>query len=72
MFGSAYGGAHAPAAEPAEEVRVDVPVTLQEFYHGCVKLVVYRRRRLALDGHTLRDEEDCVRQIVVKAGMSAG
>jgi len=49
-----------------------VPVTLQEFYHGCVKLVVYKRRRLALDGHTLRDEEDCVRQIVVRAGMAAG
>jgi DnaJ-class molecular chaperone len=72
MFGSAYGGAHAPSAEPAEELQVKVPVTLQEFYHGCVKLVVYRKRRLALDGHTLRDEEDCVRQIVVKAGMSAG
>lgn len=72
MFGSAFGGSHAPPADPAKDVEIDVPVTLGEFYHGCVKLVVYRRRRLALDGHTLRDEEDCVRQIIIRAGMESG
>jgi len=42
-------------------------------YHGCVKLVVYKRQTLALDGHTVRDEgEDCVKTVIVKAGMSNG
>jgi uncharacterized metal-binding protein len=35
-------------------------------------MVVFQRKRLALDGHTMRDEEDCVKQIIVKAGMQAG
>ena len=48
-----------------------MPCTLQEFYNGCVKQVGYKRQRLALDGHTIREEE-CERTIVVKAGMADG
>lgn len=73
MFGSAFGGALAPEAEPAKDVKVEVPVTLQEFYHGCVKLVVYKRQTLALDGYTVREEgEECVKAVVIKAGQVPG
>lgn len=70
LFGSAFGGALCPPLEEAQDVKVDVPCSLLEFYHGCVKLVVYKRQTLALDGHTVRDEgEDCVKTVIVKAGM---
>jgi hypothetical protein len=73
MFGSAFGGAHAPLAKVAEDVKMDVPCTLLEFFHGCVKLVVYKRQTLALDGHTIHQEgEDCVKTVVVKAGQIVG
>ena len=73
LFGSAFGGALALPFNPAEDVKVEVPCTLLEFYHGCVKLVVYKRQTLALDGHTVRDEgEDCVKTVIVKPGMSSG
>lgn len=73
MFGSAFGGALAPGATPAEDVKVDVGCTLLEFYHGCVKMVVYRKQTLALDGHTIREGgEECVKQVVIKPGQSAG
>ena len=73
MFGSSYGGALAPSAEAAEDVKIDVPCTLMEFYHGCVKIVTYKRQTLALDGHTVRTEgEECLKTVVVKAGQVAG
>lgn len=50
---------------------VDVPCTLQEYYHGCVKMIVYKRQVLALDGHTLKEEE-VVKSVVVKPGQAAG
>ena len=43
MFGSAYGGSLAPSGSAAENVKIEVPVTLSEFYNGCVKLVVFKR-----------------------------
>jgi DnaJ-class molecular chaperone len=73
MFGSAFGGGHAPGADAAKDVQVEVPCSLLEFYHGAVKLVVYKRQTLALDGHTVREEgEECVKTVIVKAGMGAG
>ena len=71
MFGSAFGGAKAPLAGAVGEVRVDVPVTLAEFYNGCVKMAVYSRQVVALDGHTAKTEE-CVKTLVVKPGQTAG
>ena len=40
---SAYGGSLAPSGSAAENVKIEVPVTLSEFYNGCVKLVVFKR-----------------------------
>jgi len=71
MFGSAFGGAKAPLAGAVGEVKIDVPVTVAEFYNGCVKDVTYERQVVALDGHTARQEE-CVKTFVIKAGMAAG
>lgn len=73
LFGSAFGGAIAPPVNAAEDVKVEVACTLLEFYHGCVKLVVYKRQTLGLDGYTVRDEgEDCVKTVIVKPGMTSG
>ena len=38
-----------------------------------MKLVVYRRQTLALDGHTIHEEgEECVKTVIVKAGQAPG
>ena len=73
LFGSSFGGALAPPSDVAADVSVDVPCTLLEQYHGCVKLVVYKRKVLGLDGYTIRDEgEDCVKTVIIKAGSTVG
>jgi len=71
MFGSAFGGARAPLAGAVGDVHVEVPVTLAEFYNGCVKVAVYSRQVVALDGHTAKTEE-CLKTLVVKPGQAAG
>lgn len=50
-----------------------MPVSLREFYLGSVKVVVYQRQVLALDGHTLKEEgESCVKTLVIKQGWTLG
>lgn len=73
MFGSAFGGAQAPLDGAANDIKVDLPVTLQEFYHGCIKVVEYTKNTLALDGHTLRDDLPAVmKTVIVKPGQAPG
>lgn len=76
MFGSAYGGSHAPSAQPAKDVEVDLECTILEFYHGAMKYVNYKRQILALDGHTVREDNGDMMFghdiVVVKPGMQVG
>ena len=76
MFGSAYGGSHAPAAEPAKDVEVELECTIMEFYHGALKYVNYKRQIVALDGHTVREDNGDMMYghdiVVVKPGMQVG
>jgi len=73
MFGSAYGGSHAPAPQASKDVEVDLACTIMEFYHGSVKYVTYKRQTVALDGHTVREDSDSgFETVVVKPGMQVG
>jgi hypothetical protein len=38
---------------PMPTIEVQVPVTLKEFYNGCIKTVSYQKQTIALDGQTL-------------------
>jgi DnaJ-class molecular chaperone len=76
MFGSAFGGSHAPSAAASKDVEVDLPCTILEFYHGAMKYVNYKRQLLALDGHTVREDNGDMMFghdiVVVKPGMLVG
>jgi hypothetical protein len=52
-------------------IEVKVNTTLQEFYNGCMKTIMYEREKIVLDGQTI-EMEPCMKAIEVSKGMSDG
>ena len=48
MFGTAFGGLNEPKATKLSDVKVELSVTLKEFYSGSKKTVRYDRQVLGL------------------------
>lgn len=68
LFGSAFGGVNQPKMPPMPTIEVQVPVTLKEFYNGCIKTVSYQKQTIALDGQTLV-QTISNKKIEIKPGM---
>jgi DnaJ-class molecular chaperone len=56
VFGTAFGGLNEPKATKLSDVKVELSVTLKEFYSGSKKTVRYDRQVLGLDGRTVTTE----------------
>ena len=52
-------------------IEVEVSTTLQEFYNGCMKTIVYEHEKIALDGQTI-EMQGQMKSIEVAKGMKDG
>lgn len=68
LFGRAFGGMNQLKLPPMPTVEIKVPVTLKEFYNGCVKTVNFEKQVLCLDGKSVV-RQNFNKQIVIKPGM---
>ena len=57
MFSSAFGGQHEPKKKSLENVEVNLDLTLEELYNGCVKVLKYKHKVLNSDGRTTIEKE---------------
>ena len=68
VFGTAFGGLNEPKATKLTDVKVELNVTLKEFYRGSKKTVRYDRQVLGLDGRTVTTETTEI-QVYIRPGM---
>ena len=68
MFATSFGASNDTLPAP-KDIKITLECTLQEFYNGCMKKVVYERKKLLHDGKTARAQRQEM-DVEVKPGFS--
>lgn len=69
MFASSFGALNDNHLPAPKDIVLTLECTLQEFYNGCMKKVVYERKKLLHDGKTARAQRHEM-DVEVKPGFS--
>ena len=69
IFGSANGGMNQREKSPLKNIEIELPITLDEFYNGCIKQVKYKKNALNLDKRTSNIKE-CEISVQIFPGYS--